>query len=298
MVKANVCARAIKNVMYQLIKMSCFTVADDGLRLLQKAYEIEREPVAKDALKAMLNSIKIAKEKKIPLCQSPGTTTIYVTLGMNVKIEGNIYEIVREAMRSVVHEGYIRPSVVHPISRANTGDGVGKYTPNVEITLESDIDYLEIIVNTKGAEDSLGAAIKLFKPADIGPNAEGVKKFILETVFNAAMSCCPPFALGIGLGGSMDVAAKLSRKCLVRPWDQRSEDPEMEEFEREMLRLINSLGIGPNGLGGDTTALTVNAEYAHTHIATLPVALNIHCWLRRQTGARIYKDGSFEFLKF
>ncbi|GAH39514.1 unnamed protein product [marine sediment metagenome] len=187
--------------------------------------------------------------------------------------------------------------MVHPLTRKNTGDNSGAGVPNIELEYDSALSFVELVISFKGCGAELGNAVKIFTPAQIGENAKGIKEFVIDTVIKAGGKPCPPFALGIGIGGQMDVAAKLSRRAVsTRKWTDHNPDPDLAAMEEELLDKINQLGIGPGGIGGKSTALAVKIGMSYTHTAICPVALNFHCWVARRAGMRIYPDGKIQYL--
>jgi fumarate hydratase subunit alpha len=187
--------------------------------------------------------------------------------------------------------------MVHPLTRKNTGDNSGVGIPNIELEYDSTLDFVEVLISFKGCGAELGNAMRIFTPAQIGEAAKGIKEFVLDTTIKAGGKPCPPFALGIGIGGQMDIAAKLSRRAVsVRKWTDHNPAPELAILETELLGMINQLGIGPGGIGGKTTALAVKIGMSYTHTAICPVAVNFHCWVVRRGGIRIYPDGKVQNL--
>ena len=200
---------------------------------------------------------------------------VFISVGQDVHIEGNLTDAINEGVRQGYTEGYLRKSVVRdPLDRVNTGD-------NTPAMVYYDIvpgDKVEIIVAPKGAGSENMSQIKMLKPSD---GLQGVKDFILKVVEEAGPNPCPPIVVGVGVGGTFDKAAFLAKKALIRPVDERNADPFWADLELEMLQRINELGIGPQGFGGKTTALCVNIEPYPCHIASLPVAVNINCHVTR-----------------
>lgn len=288
----------LKESVSRMIRESCITISPDALELLKRAYDTESFTAAKEILKSQIQNVEMAKSLKKPVCQSPGYGTAYVRWGKSININDlDIEGILREEIILATKDGFLRPSMVHPITRKNSGDNSGIGIPNIELSYDPSIDFLEIILSFKGCGSELGNVLKILTPAQIGKDAKGIKDLILDTVIEAGAKPCPPIALGIGIGGQMDVAAKLSRKAVsVRDWRDRNPDPYLAEMEEELLSMINTLGIGPGGIGGKSTALAVKIEMAYTHTAICPVAINFHCWVARRGGIRIYPDGTVEYL--
>ncbi len=277
--------------LYELVKDICCGVSEDCWELLKQAKNREKNKSAKGMLETMLINVQLAKEQQKPVCQSPGFPTCYITFGD----KSNLSEIknnLPKAIQKATVDGYLRPSIVHPLTRKNSGDNSGIGVPNVEYQYVPKQNYVDVIISFKGCGAELGNAIKIFTTAQLGKNYNGLKEFILKTVIDAGGKPCPPIALGIGIGGQMDVAAKLSRKAVsTRDWRDKHPDPQMSKLESYLLNAINKLGIGPAGIGGDTTALAIKIELAYTHTAIAPVAVNFHCWVARKGGIRIFSDG-------
>jgi len=279
-----------------LLFRSVTGISSDVKNLLEKALERENNQTAKSMMSAMLENVSLAKERTKPVCQSPGFPTVYISFGEKT-LPGNIKEIFRDAIVEGTKSGLLRPSMVHPLTRKNSGNNSGEGVPNFEFDYNPEQDYLEIILSFKGCGAELGNAMQIFTTAKLGKNYEGLKKYVLETVINAGGKPCPPFGIGIGIGGQMDVACKLSRKAIsTRRWDDENPDELYSHMEKELLKNINELGLGAAGTGGDTVALAVKIAGAQTHTAIAPVAINFHCWVARRAGVRIYLDGRKEII--
>jgi fumarate hydratase subunit alpha len=287
-------ARLYENAFYENLVRGVTSVSQDILDMMEKAIVREEAPAAKGMLETLIKNATLAKERKRGVCQSPGIPCIYVRVGR--EMAGiDVVKITGKAIVQATQEGYLRPSIVHPLTRKNTGNNSGPGIPNFEIELEPELEYLETIVSFKGCGPELFNAFKTFTPESLGKNLEGFKRFVLEKVIDAGGKPCPPIGLGIGIGGQMDGAATLSRRAIsTRRWDDRNPDPEMDRMEQELLAKINQLGIGPGGVGGKTTALAVKIGMAYTHTAICPVAVNFHCWVGRRFGFKFYKDGKVE----
>lgn len=245
---------------------------------IKKAIEREKSSVGKDVLNNLLNNAKIAKEKEIPICQDTGMAVFFVNIGKDVFVEGDsITDAINKGVASGYTKGYLRKSVVKdPIDRVNTNDN----TPSVIHYDFCEGDKIEIIFAPKGFGSENKSSLKMLNPAD---GVEGIVDFVLETVKIAGANPCPPMVIGIGIGGTMEKAAILSKKALTRDIDESNENPFYAELEKMLLEKINKLGIGPQGYGGTTTALGVNIEVFPTHIAGLPVAVNISCHATRHS---------------
>jgi len=281
----------------EMVKRSCTRITPDAMELLKRSYANERNTAAKKLLETMIRNAELAMETGKPVCQSPGYPVVYATLGGDVKLEANIQRVFQNAIIKSTKMGYLRPSIVHPITRKNLGNNSGRGVPDIEIEYNPEANYIDFIISFKGCGAELANVLKVLTPAQVGRNGMGIKKLILESVIQAGGMPCPPVAIGIGIGGQTHYAAKLSRKAVsTRKWTDRNPDDELATLEEELLELVNSLRIGPAGIGGDTTALAVKIEMADTHVAICPVAVNFHCWTARRDGARIYSDGSIEYL--
>ena len=230
---------------------------------------------AKGVLDRITENYQIAYEEKCPICQDTGVACVFLKIGQGVHITGDLTEAVNEGVRRGYREGYLRKSVVaDPLDRVNTGDN----TPAMLYTELVPGDKVEITVAPKGFGSENMSAVKMLKPSD---GVEGVKDFVVQTVKNAGPNPCPPIVVGVGIGGTFDKAAYLAKRALLRPLDSSHEKPYYQALEQELLEMINALGIGPAGFGGRTTALKVNIETFPTHIAGLPVAVNINCHVSR-----------------
>ena len=286
----------MRQVLDQFIKDVATGVSDDCLELLQAAEKKESSASARDILRTMLENVDLAGEQCKAVCQSPGFPACFVTFGAGCSAL-EVINMLPQAISKATNNGYLRPSIVNPLTRKNTGDNSGPGVPSVNCTYAKEQPHTDVIVSFKGCGAELGNAIKIFTPAQLGKNLSGLQEFILKTVIDAGGKPCPPIALGIGIGGQMDTCARLSRQAVsVRDWRDRNADPTLAELETNLLKAINSLGIGPAGIGGDTTALAVKIEMAYTHTAIAPVAVNFHCWVARKGGLRIHPDGTTERL--
>ena len=231
--------------------------------------------LGQEILERIVENYRIADRDNVPVCQDTGVACVFLDIGQEVHIEGNLEDAVNEGVRQGYADGYLRKSVVaDPLDRVNTKDN----TPAMIYYNIVPGDKLTVTVAPKGFGSENMSAIKMLRPSD---GYEGVKQFILQTVEAAGPNPCPPIVVGVGIGGTFDKAAFLAKKALMRPLDVRSEKPLYAKLEAELLEEINALGIGPQGFGGGTTALAVNVESFPTHIAGLPVAVNINCHVTR-----------------
>lgn len=271
-------------------------ISGDVKALLEDALSRESNDTARSMLRSMLDNVDIAKAADKGVCQSPGYPCTWITFG-DGNFPARAKEIISSAVAEATQKGYLRPSMVDPLTRENSGNNTGKGVPNIEYEYVPGQEYVDFIISFKGCGAELGNALQIMTPAKLGKNLTGMKRFILETAIKAGGKPCPPFGIGIGIGGQMDICSKLSRKAIsTRRWDDVNQDPELAALERELKDAINSLGLGAAGTGGDTVCLAVKIERAHTHTAIAPVAINFHCWVARRAGIRIYDDGRVEKL--
>ena len=256
------------------IKGACHLPTDVYNRLLE-AISTEDSPVSKHTLEILKENADIAASNQEPICQDTGMACIFVEIGQEVYVDGNLTEAINEGVRQGYIEGYLRKSVVKdPVRRGNTGDN----TPAMIYTEIVPGDKVKITVGPKGFGSENMSRVFMLKPAE---GLEGVKNAILTAVKDAGPNACPPMVVGVGVGGTFEKCAILAKKALTRPVNEHSEIPYVADLEKEMLEKINKLGIGPGGLGGTTTALAVNINTYPTHIAGLPVAVNICCHVNR-----------------
>lgn len=253
-----------------------YSLSEDMACAMKEAADKERGPLGKKVLQQLKENLEIAKEEQIPICQDTGMAVIFLEIGQDVHfIGGDLGQAVDEGVRQGYAEGYLRKSVVgDPLLRENTKDN----TPAVLHTSIVPGDRVKITVAPKGFGSENMSRIAMLKPAQ---GVEGVKQAILDTVREAGPNACPPLAVGVGIGGTLEKAALLSKQALTRPVGEPAKDAHIRALEEEMLEKVNALGIGPGGLGGNVTALAVHINAYATHIAGLPVAVNLCCHVNR-----------------
>ena len=265
----------ISEVVARLCIDANYHLPPDMKRQIISSSKEESWETASIILDQIIENFNIADENLQPICQDTGLACVFLSIGQDVHIKGNLEEAVNEGVRKGYSQGYLRKSVVSdPLNRVNTGD-------NTPAMIYYDIypgDKIKITVAPKGFGSENMSQIKMLKPSD---GIEGVKDFVIKVVEDAGPNPCPPIVVGVGIGGTFDKAAYLAKKALMRPVDQRNSEDFYAELEEELLEKINALGIGPQGFGGRTTALAVNIEKFPTHIAGLPVAVNINCHVTR-----------------
>lgn len=276
-------ADIIKNTVKKLFLDCNYYIGSDIKQALEKAKEEEVSPVGKSVLEQIIENDTIAAQEQIPICQDTGMAVLFVEYGDKVIIEnGSFNDAVQDGVREAYCEGYLRKSVVaDPVfDRKNTLDN----TPAVIHTKIVDGENIKITVGGKGFGSENMSAIKMLPPS---AGIDGVKKFVLETVNYAGPNPCPPIVVGVGIGGTFEMCAELAKRATFRNIDLRNTDKRYEDVENELLKQINKMGFGPAGLGGRTTALAVNIETMPTHIAGMPVAVNICCHAARHKSAVI-----------
>ena len=278
-IKADEVTNAVKKLF-----MDCnYFIGKDIMNALEKACEIEQSDVGKSVLSQIIENDRIAAKEEIPLCQDTGMSVLFVEYGDKVVIEdGSFEDAVNEGVRQAYEEGCLRKSVVaDPVfDRVNTRDN----TPAIIHTKIVSGNTIKITAGGKGFGSENMSAIKMLTPSY---GVEGVKQFILDTVFKAGPNPCPPIVVGVGIGGTFERAAQLAKKATFRPIDTKNEDERYAALEDELLTEINKMGFGPAGLGGNTTAIGVNIETSPTHIAGMPVAVNICCHAARHATTTI-----------
>jgi len=274
---------AIKAVVKKLFLQANYDIGADVLASLQAAVKKEESPAGKAVLAQIIENHKIAAAEKIAICQDTGMSVVFVKLGQDVRVVGGDFnEAIAQAVREAYSEGYLRKSVVDDplFARKNTNDN----TPAVIYVDIAPGDKIHIEVTAKGFGSENMSQMKILAPA---AGVKGVKEFVVETVEKAGPNPCPPVIVGVGIGGTTDKAAQIAKRATLRRIGEHNPDPRYAELETELLALINNLGVGPAGLGGTTTALAVNIEYFPTHIAGLPVVVNICCHAARHAEAEI-----------
>ena len=253
-----------------------YFIGKDVLDKIKEAYAKEESEVGKNILGQIIENDEIAANEQVPMCQDTGIVVVFLEIGTEVRIPGDIYEAVNEGIRRGYEKGYLRKSVVKdPLDRVNTKDN----TPAIiHTTLVPGSDKVKIIVAPKGGGSENMSVLKMLKPSD---GIEGIKKLVIETIKNAGGNPCPPIIVGVGIGGNSEKAAILAKKAILRDINDKSSSPINAKLEEELLELINKTGVGPLGLGGRTTALAVKVETYPCHIAALPVAINLNCHAAR-----------------
>lgn len=267
-------AGAITAALRDLLTDACSNLGADVEAALLRAQKTESSPIGRDILGQLVENLRLARACVRPCCQDTGMAVVFADVGQDVHIKGDFFAGVEQGVREAYTQGYLRKSVLDPLTRKNTGDN----TPPVLHTEIVPGDRLTLSVAPKGFGSENAGALKMLRPADA---ADGIEAFVVDTVRRNGPFACPPLVVSVGIGGTMEKAALIAKRQLLRDVGAPSQDPDIAALERRLLEKINALGIGPMGLGGDTTALAVHAVKFPTHIAGLPVAVNIQCHAAR-----------------
>ena len=265
----------IRDNVAQICIDAAYNLSEDVLTAFDRAIETETSPEAREIIELLKENARIAKDEHIPICQDTGIAIFFVEIGQDLRIKnGFIVDAINEGVRKGYKEGYLRKSVVDPITRKNTGDN----TPAIVYTELVPGDKLKISFMPKGAGSENMSVIRMLRPTD---GVEGIRNFVLECVQKAGANPCPPVVIGVGIGGSFEKAALLAKKALLRPVGSPNPKLELASLEETLLKTVNKTGIGPEGFGGKVTAMAVHVESFPCHIASLPVAVNINCHAAR-----------------
>jgi len=284
--------QTVEKVAFNLLRLAVIELPQNVKEALQKAYREETNEGGKTQLKAILDNIELAEKTRTPICQDTGTIIFYIKAGAEVKGLDKIESALINATRKATPQIPLRPNAVDPFTGKNTGDNTGRNIPHVNWEIVPG-NTLEVTVLPKGGGSENMCTLGMLVP---GEGIKGLKKFVIDTVVKAGSKPCPPNILGVAVGGGADIAMKLAKKALLRPLDQPNPNSELAKLEGELLEAVNTLGIGPMGLGGRSTILGVNVDYAVRHPASFPAAVVFNCWAARRASARIHPDGRIEYL--
>lgn len=281
----------IEEVAVNLLRQAVTKLPEDVKNALKNAYSNERSQIGKTQLKAILENVEMAEKTNTPMCQDTGLISFYLEAGSKFedldKVEGVLCRAVRRATKEIP----LRPNAINPFTQENTNDNTGRHIPYFHWKIVKG-DFLRITAFPKGGGSENTCALRMMKPSD---GSMAVKEFVVDSVIKAGGMPCPPTIIGVGIGGA-NITMELAKQALMKPLDQVNPNAEVAELERELYRAVNRTGIGPMGLGGDTTALTVKVEYAHRHPASYPVAVAFQCWAARKATAVIHGKGKVEYL--
>ncbi len=259
----------------EMLLDACENIPNNILDALRKAVNDEQSPLGKEVINKIIENDELARNKHLPICQDTGVVVCFLEVGYEVHFDGDIYEAINEGVANAYTKGYLRKSVVkHPLDRVNTKNN----TPAITHIKLVPGDKVKIHVAPKGGGSENMSLVKMLIPAD---GVEGIKKLVLDTVFNGGGKPCPPIIVGLGIGGNLEKSALLAKEALMREIDDENNDPILANLEKELLDDINKLGVGPMGFGGKVTCLAVKINAYPCHIASLPVAINIQCHASR-----------------
>ena len=274
----------------EIMKKAVVYGSDENKKVIQQQYEQEELKLAKFQLGVILEDFEIARKKQVPLCQDTGAPVFYIKLGNEVRLNFDLKTALAEAVRQATERVPLRRNVVHPVSRQNTNDNTGMGFPYTFFDYFEG-DYMEVLYYPKGGGSENMSKLKMFNSV---ATLDEVKQFIIETAAEFMGKCCSPYTLGVGIGGGADICMNMAKKAALRDPGVSSNDPQTAKMEKELQERINSLGIGPMGLGGKKSLITVNIEVVGTHPSTYPVGIANNCWPGRKACVRFYQDGRVE----
>lgn len=284
--------RVVETVAFNLLKQASIYLPEDVKQTLKNAYIAETSEIGKTQLKAILDNIELAEKMQAPVCQDTGAIIFYVEAGAKTKDLDKIQDALINATRKATREVPLRPNAVDPFTQKNSGDNTGRYMPYINWEITSG-DNLKLTVMLKGGGSESVSSAGMLVPSE---GINGLKKFVVDAVIKAGAQPCPPTILGIAVGGGADISMKLAKKVLLKPLNEPNANPELAKLERKILEAANMTGIGPMGLGGKTTVLSVKIDYAYRHPASFPAAVAFNCWAARKASAQINADGTVEYL--
>ncbi|MFX0078421.1 MAG: fumarate hydratase [Candidatus Hermodarchaeota archaeon] len=284
-------ASELEDVFVTLLRMAVTDLPQDVVNGLEQALKLERNSTAKSQLEAILENIKLARQHSIPMCQDTGIQIFYLTVGSKFPLITEIPQILENAVRRGTQEIPLRPNTVDPLFHKNPGDNTGRYIPWINLKIVKGKD-MKITAFPKGGGSENICQLKMLTP---GQGLKGMKQFVIDAIIETGAKACPPIIIGIGIGGGADICMKLAKEQLLRPVGQRHTNQRIADMEEELLEAINKTGIGPMGLGGDTTSLDVHIDFAMRHPASFPVGLAVQCWAARRASATITGEGRVEF---
>ncbi len=279
-------------VAIKLIDKAVKTIPEDVEKALVKAYETETSEIGVKMLEAVVENVRIAKEEGKLICQDTGIPLFIVEEGLETPWRIDYYRVFTEAVSKATETVPLRPNVVHPLTRLNTGDNTGARVPVLHV-MKTRGGSIKVSFMPKGAGSENVSSLHMLTPIE---TVKAIKSTVLTRVVEAGGMPCPPTILGIGLGGTAEEAMLMAKKALLRPIGDENKDPEIAKLESELFEAVNKTGIGPMGLGGRWTCLDVKIEYSYCHTASLPLAINFQCWAARRASAVIESDGSYKIL--
>jgi fumarate hydratase subunit alpha len=282
----------LEDTIVTLLRLAVTDLPQDVSKGLEQALERERNTTAKSQLESILENVSLARKQSIPMCQDTGIQIFYLNVGSNFPLIDTLPSIIKRAVQRATKEIPLRPNTVNPILHKNPGDNTGLHIPWINWKIVEGAD-LEITALPKGGGSENVCQLGMLTP---GQGLKGMKQFVIDSVIASGAKPCPPTILGIGIGGGADICMKIAKEQLLRPVGQRHANPKIAKLEEELLSAINRTGIGPMGLGGDTTCLDVHIDVAMRHPASFPVGLAVQCWAARRSSVQITKDGRAQFI--
>ena len=280
---------AFKEAAVEAIRTASIYIPLDIYEAIKRAAEAEENPVPRRQLEAILENIELAAKEGKPICQDTGMMIFYIEVGKDFPLIGGIRDALVEAVREATRTVPLRPNAVDPMTEKNTGDNTGRYMPIVDVEIVEG-DRAKVKFMAKGGGSEYPTTLRMIPPAQ---GIKGVKRTVIDAVYNAGPKPCPPVIVSVGISGASDMALKLAKKGFTRPIGERHPNPEVAELEKELLELVNMIGIGPHGFGGKTTALDVKVDYGARHPASYAVAVTFMCWAVRRGSFEVLPDGSW-----
>ncbi|MBN1803107.1 MAG: fumarate hydratase [Candidatus Lokiarchaeota archaeon] len=282
----------MEEIIENILQLATTELPHDVIEGLESALLKETNPIAKSQLETILENIRLARMNSAPICQDTGILIFFLTVGTKFPLIDELEQIIVSAVRKSTEKIPLRPNAVDPLSRENSGDNIGAYIPwiNWKVVKGSN---LELTVLPKGGGSENACKLGMLSPSQ---GLRDMKKFVLDSIVEKGGMPCPPIIVGIGIGGGADICLKLAKEQLLRPLGQRHQNKDIASLEIELLEAINSLGIGPMGLGGDTTALDVHMDIAMRHPASFPVGLAVQCWAARRASVNISNNGKVNYI--
>jgi fumarate hydratase subunit alpha/L(+)-tartrate dehydratase alpha subunit len=290
---AQISYRVVEDTAKELYIRALKILPPDVREALKKSYERETSITGKEIFKTILRNVEVADQQNVLICQDTGLPIYMVKIGSKFPVDGaRIAAALQEGAKRATLEHPFRGSSTHPVTRVNPQTSVGEGLPIIYWDFVPENDFLDILMVPKGSGSENMSAMKMFIPAD---GVAALKKFVIDTVLQSGSNPCPPGVIGVGIGGTADLVSKLAKEAIARPVGSHNHDPLFAKMEDELYEAINSLGLGPMGLGGSVSTLAVHIEWAYTHITQNPVAVNTQCWPARRARAKIYRDGRVEY---
>lgn len=280
----------LKSALVAALKQAATILPHDVVDALKRAEAKETSDLGKAQLTAILENVAIAREGSIPMCQDTGIQTFFIEAGVNNPHLETLRSTINDAVAEATAAIPLRPNTVHPFTGENPGNNLGRFMPYINWELVEG-DEVAITILPKGGGSENMSALKMLSP---GVGIKGIKKAVIDHVISCEGKPCPPTIIGVGIGGGADIAMKLGKRAVLREIGRRHPEPPVAALEEELLQMINRTGVGPMGVGGDTTALAVHVEYAHRHPASLPLGILVQCWADRRAKVRLAADGTIE----